>query len=259
LDEALARSASSAATLRLWRNRRCVVLGRFQVARAEVDHSACRALGVPVYRRFTGGGTVYHDAGNLNVSLVLLRGDPLLAGAGRQSLRGLFRLVLEPLADVVRSLGLDAGVDRDLRVGGRKLGGVAAWQGASAVLVHATLLVDAELDVLERVLAGPGASHDPRWLRTRSRRAAEVTSLAREGVPRGALDRVDRTVAAAFAAFEVREASAAGRPVRVPVLEEPTGCEREAMLTLLDSRYSTPTWHLTGIHEGVVGRARAAA
>jgi lipoate-protein ligase A len=143
-------------------------------------------------------------------------------------------------------------------VGGRKLSGVAAWQGASAVLVHATLLVDADLEILERVLAGPGAPESSRWLRTRSRPAA-VTSLAREGAPREALDRIDARVADAFAAFEAREAGAAGRPARAPVPREPSEPERSAMLALLGSRYETSAWHAAGEHEEVVDRARAAA
>ncbi len=257
LEEALARMRGDAPALRLWRNRRCVVLGRFQVAEAEVDGSACRALGVPVYRRFTGGGAVYHDEGNLNVSLVLPRGDPLVSPA-RQALPGLYRLLLDPLADALRSLGLDAAGDRDLRIAGRKLSGVAAWLGQDSVLVHATLLVDADLDTLERVLAGPGAPGNVRWLRTRSRRA-EVTSLEREGVPQEELDSVERRVVKAVAELERQAAQRDGRPARVPAPAEPTGLERQAMLALLGSRYRAPAWHATGEHGEVIDRAHVAA
>lgn len=257
LDEALARTADGAPTLRLWRNERCVVLGRAQIASAEVDRSACLRLGVPVYRRFTAGGAVYHDPGNLNVSLVLPQGDPLLARA-RRTLHALYGLALEPLRDVARLLGCDAASGRDLLVGAHKLGGVAAWQNQTAVLVHATLLVDAELDTLDRVLAGPGAPGDPRWERTRSRRVA-VTSLARAGVRREALDAVDELVARAFARLEARDAETTGRPVRPLRPDAPTAAEGEAALALLERRYARPAWHASGIDEEVADQARAVA
>jgi lipoate-protein ligase A len=254
LDEALARAGGQRPALRLWRNEPCVVIGRSQLPQAEVDVEACRRLGISVYRRFSGGGAVYHDPGNLNVSLVLGRDDPLLAAPRRDSLHGLYGLVLEPLAAAVRALGCEASAGREVTVGRRKLCGVAAWRGSGAVLVHATLLVDADLDALERVLDGPGAPHDPRWQRTRSLRAP-VTSLAREGVPQRQRAAVDEVVAGAFAELERREAQAAGRPARELRAGEPEASELELGLMLLERRYSRPAWHADGVREEVAGPA----
>jgi lipoate-protein ligase A len=185
-EEAIARHVAADPTastpvLRLWRDAPCVVVGRFQLGAAEVDHVAAAALGAPVLRRFTGGGTVWHDPGNLNVSVVLRPEDAVLAAdPALRRLPGLYRLVLAPLAAAVRSLGVAAEVtERDIVAPGGKLSGVAAWLGGRALLVHATLLVDADLDALARVCNGPGAAGDPRWERTKSRRVG-VTSLSRE-------------------------------------------------------------------------------
>jgi len=70
LEEALVRAAPERALLRIWQNSTCVVVGRGQRVEREVDLAACRRDGVPVLRRSSGGGTVYHDLGNLNVTLV---------------------------------------------------------------------------------------------------------------------------------------------------------------------------------------------
>lgn len=238
LDEALGRTAGPIPTLRLWRNGPCVVLGRFQVAAAEVDARACRELGVAVYRRFTGGGAVYQDPGNLNVTVALRRDDPHLTNRAELSrLPGLYGLVLEPLAQAARSFGPAAvAAERDLIVGRTKLGGVAAWIGREALLVHGTLLVDADLATLEAVLDGPGAPGDARWERTRSRRSP-VTSLARETAATGRPGLDPATVDAAVVAAVTH---GAGRPGAVT--------EDEAAMAdrLMQARYARPSWHEHG-------------
>jgi lipoate-protein ligase A len=245
-EEAIARHVAAdpaAATpiLRLWRDDRAVVIGRFQLGAAEVDLAAAAALGAPVLRRFTGGGTVWHDPGNLNVSVVVRPADALLAADPElRRLPGLYRLVLQPLATAARALGVAGAraTERDLvvdRADGTtaKLGGVAAWLGGRALLVHGTLLVDADLDALRRACAGPGAPGDPRWERTKSRRAS-VTSLARElaaaGRPTPSAAAVDVAIVAAFDAGAVA----------------PSGLgdgELAAAARLLADRYANPAWH----------------
>ncbi len=111
-EEAVARRVAAdpgapAPVLRLWRNDPAVVIGRFQLGAAEVDLRAAAALGAPVLRRFSGGGTVWHDPGNLNVSVVARPEDALLASDPQlRRLPGLYRLVLEPLAVAARALGV---------------------------------------------------------------------------------------------------------------------------------------------------------
>jgi lipoate-protein ligase A len=251
VDEALARTAGPEPALRLWRNARCVIVGRFQLADAEVDRSAADRLGVPVYRRFTGGGAVYHDPGNLNITLVAARDHPLIEGRLGAGLQGLYGAMLEPLASAVQALGIPAEpARRGLFVGGRKLGGIAAWVGARSVLVHATLLVDADLAALERVLAGPGDPGNRRWQQTKSERAP-VTSLAREldGGPaagRSSPGRsdlravVDRAVVHAFMAAGCGPTE---RPIEADGLR---AAELDAAADLFWSRYGTSAWHASG-------------
>jgi lipoate-protein ligase A len=236
-EEAIARHVGADAeartpVLRLWRNAPCAVVGRFQLAAAEVDLEAAAALGAPVLRRFTGGGTVWHDPGNLNVSVVLRPEDALLvADPSLRRLPGLYRLVLAPLAAAVRSLGVAAAelTERDIVAPGGKLSGVAAWIGGRALLVHATLLVDADLDALARVCNGPGAQGDPRWERTKSRRVG-VTSLARE-------------LRAAPAAADVEIAMLRAFGVDAAASTALSPAELVATERLLADRYAVPAWH----------------
>lgn len=251
VDEAIARTAGPEPVLRLWRNDRSVIVGRFQLTDAEVDRASAEELGVPVYRRFTGGGAVFHDAGNLNISLVVGRDHPLIAGRLGRRHEALYGPILEPLAAAMRSVGIQAEPSpRGLMVRGRKIGGVAAWVGARSVLVHATVLIDADLVTLRRVLAGPGAPGNRRWELTRSRPAA-VTTVALE------LDRVPATGHRATTGSALHAvvdgavvnafATTACGPRADPIQADPLRAdELAAAADLFWNRYSTPAWHTNG-------------
>ena len=63
--------------LLLWRNRPAVVVGCYQNICREVHMRALLDRGIPVVRRMSGGGTVYHDLGNLNYTLISDQTGPL--------------------------------------------------------------------------------------------------------------------------------------------------------------------------------------
>ena len=54
----------------LWRNSPAVVVGCSQNICREVSVPALRRSHIPVVRRISGGGTVYHDLGNINYTYI---------------------------------------------------------------------------------------------------------------------------------------------------------------------------------------------
>ena len=147
LEEALLDYASEheAWILRVWIQGPAVVIGRTLQACEEVDCDEALRLGVPVVRRVSGGGAVYHDWGNINVSLFIPRRIPV---------DELYRRGTGLIIEALEILGVKAHVENrnDVVVSGVKVSGSAAALRASASLVHATLLVNADLGAMRRII-----------------------------------------------------------------------------------------------------------
>ena len=126
-------------TVYLWVNAPCVVIGRNQNPYRETDLPYLTDYGISLVRRFSGGGAVYHDLGNLNYTCITRNPEPM----------GILTLV----RSVLRSLGVQAvpGGRNDLLVGDRKVGGMAS-QLDRVCLHHGTLMVEVDLHTLTRAL-----------------------------------------------------------------------------------------------------------
>jgi lipoate-protein ligase A len=235
LDEAIVRAEPASPVLVLWHTRPAVVIGRFQRADWEVDAAACAARRVRVWRRFTGGGAVYLDPGTLCAGLAVPAGHPDAA----LGVPDLYAPFLHGIAAACRALGADANRDaRTVRVGGRKVTGVAAHRGRRATLVHGTLLVGADLDALSACLAGPRGG-----------------SLG--GRPRPAPSRPDR-VANLDVAMEVARAAVIAAFAGEEAAEEPPSArERELAGELRRGRYADPGWHAGPWHDVTSGEVSA--
>lgn len=132
--------------LLLYRHSASVVFGRAQNPFAEVNWLEVRRSGLSVLRRNSGGGTVYHDLGNWNYALFTPQMEDLDFGLG-----------LAPIMAFLRSLGLEVERVRssDLLCNGKKISGNAAQVKSGRLLLHGTLLCEANLEGLERLLDVP--------------------------------------------------------------------------------------------------------
>ena len=219
----------------LWRNAPSIIIGRHQDMAAEIDAEAVRRLAIPVVRRITGGGAVYHDLGNINFSLTGPAGSWTPEAAERCT---------APILAALRALGFDCARSgrNDLLCGGVKISGTARTVQKNRMLFHGTILYDADLSVLARVL-----TPDPEKMRSRG-----VASVrARVGDLR-AMAGPDAPDADAF--LDALAAQIAAMPDMSPA---PIPAELLAKAeTLAKRKYRTAAWNAGTPFAGGVRRKR---
>ncbi len=168
LDEALLVEADEhdgPAALRFWEPRQyAVILGASRSIQADVHIRACRADGVPILRRSSGGGTVLVGPGVLNVAFFLHENTQ----PGLWAVDAAQRYVLERLALSLRRAGQDVAVLGlgDLVLSGRKFGGSAQRRLKHWFMVHCSILYEMPIERITRYLALP--DRQPAYRRQRS-------------------------------------------------------------------------------------------
>lgn len=133
--------------LMVWRNTPCVVIGRHQNPWREVNTRHLHSAGMPLARRNSGGGTVYHDLGNLNLTFFTSR-EQYDRGAN-------LALVAEALR---QGWGFDItvnGRDDILLDNAFKISGTAAKLTRNTAYHHLTLMVNVDTDCLHTALERP--------------------------------------------------------------------------------------------------------
>lgn len=126
-------------------NSRSVIIGKHQSPHREINTKYVTEHNIPVVRRITGGGTVFHDMGNLNFTFIRL------CEPGRQVD---FRRYTQPVIEFLSSQGVEAKFEgkNDLKVNGLKISGNAEHVHHNRVIHHGTLLFNSSLEMLRNSL-----------------------------------------------------------------------------------------------------------
>ena len=141
---------------RLWRNSPSIIVGRYQNTIAEIDQEYTKSHNIPVVRRLSGGGAVFHDLGNLNFTFIQNLSDITLSDNLPRSFNSedLFRRFTAPVLEALKSLGLNAELSgrNDLTIDGLKISGNAICRHKNRILMHGTLMFDVSTSDLGKAL-----------------------------------------------------------------------------------------------------------
>ena len=122
-----------------------VIFGNHQSPFQEINFELASRQGIQLIRRISGGGTVYHDAGNLNFSFITAFGEEKL---------DYFKILLHPIVTTLRRLGVpvERSDKNNIMLKGKKISGNSQHANMRRMLSHGTLLFDSDLQMLRRVL-----------------------------------------------------------------------------------------------------------
>lgn len=129
--------------LYLWRNKPCVVVGRNQNAFQECNLRFMQKNDIPLVRRRSGGGAVYHDMGN-SIYTIFMPREAFSRKANA-----------ELVARSLNELDIPAMVNErhDIVVDQQKVSGSAYKITSSRAYHHGTMLIDADTETLKNCLS----------------------------------------------------------------------------------------------------------
>ena len=128
----------------LWRNRPCILIGRYQNIELEVNLEFTQDNDLDVVRRLSGGGAIYCDTENMQYTFI----------TRQTSIENSFKRFATPVVKALCSLGLDAQFTgrNDIQINGAKVSGNAQFHRNSKIVHHGTLLFKANFYNLSHAL-----------------------------------------------------------------------------------------------------------
>lgn len=128
----------------IWQGKNAVVLGKHQNVRAEIDVRLAGEKQISIARRYSGGGTVYHDLGNINLTFI----------ENQDKID--FSKYIKSIIGFLSAIGIEANADERLgiNIDRLKISGSAQCIYKKRVLYHCTLLYSSNLELLNASLNG---------------------------------------------------------------------------------------------------------
>ncbi len=132
---------------RLWQNSPSVIIGLHQNAYAEINLEFVKRGNIPVVRRLSGGGAVFHDLGNINFTFI----DTLNTDEDSSAM---FSRFTSPIISALNNIGINAQLKgrNDLVIDDKKFSGNAIAIYKNRVLQHGTLLFKSNINSLSSAL-----------------------------------------------------------------------------------------------------------
>jgi lipoate-protein ligase A len=189
----------------------------------ETDLEYCAERGFPVVRRFTAGGAVYNGPGNINWSFFVPKGAWGSRVAYSRDAKKVFRTFALMVVDALATCWVPASFQPPNRIvtENGKVSGMAAYITSSGAVCHGTLLMNADVELVERVTKPREAKVERKYPRSNFARVAN-SGVGRDGFVKALLDAAD---------FDY-------------CTDTLSGDEEDEVARLLGERYGTERWNL---------------
>lgn len=149
----------------MWQNEPSIIIGKNQDLASEINEEFVREKKLKVVRRFSGGGAVYHDLGNLNITFIGNSKDLDFMKYTKQMQHFLSTIGIKAIADERQALTID----------GLKISGSAQCIHRGRAMYHATLLFESNLDDLNTALqSSKKPSNDKRHVQSVRSRVTNI-------------------------------------------------------------------------------------
>lgn len=157
----------------LYRNIPSIVVGKHQNTLAEINLPFVQEQELLVARRISGGGTVFHDLGNLNFAFFTREKEGDLVNYKRATL---------PIIGALEEMGLEAklGKRNEILLKRLKISGTASHVWKKRVLHHGTLLFSSEMGDLSEALRSEQERFTDRAVRSVRSRVTNIRDHLKE-------------------------------------------------------------------------------
>jgi len=219
LDEVLTERVGAGLrppTLRIWGwSAPCVVLGRFQSVRNEVNEAAATENGIAIVRRISGGGAMFIEPEGA-ITWSIHAPEAMVQGMSFPESYAFFDAWV---VDALRALGIDAWYAplNDITSANGKIGGAAQARRNHAVLHHTTMAYEMNTDLMTRVLRIGKEKLSDKGIRSADKRVGPLrqqTALPRDTIITHMLNQFRERYPAAGGEVSAEELEEAARRVR---------------------------------------------
>lgn len=158
----------------LWRNESSVIVGKNQNTLSEINLEYIKENNIPVVRRQSGGGAVFHDLGNINFTFI----------ANDNNSFSDFKRFTQPIIDLLKTLDINAEFSgrNDLLIDGKKFSGNAQYNYKNKVMHHGTLLFSSQIGDLSNALKVKPIKFEGKGIKSVKSRVTNISEHLKDNI-----------------------------------------------------------------------------
>ena len=156
----------------LWRNDKSVIVGKNQNTLSEINLEYIKENSIPVVRRQSGGGAVFHDLGNINFTFI---------SNNNESFND-FKKFTTPIIELLKTLDINSEFSgrNDLLIDGCKFSGNAQYNYKNKVMHHGTLLFSSQISDLSNALKAKPLKFEGKGVKSVKARVTNISDHLKE-------------------------------------------------------------------------------